>query len=157
MATGVAISDATELKILDLVFRAAAWAGYADATATTPQTSIGFALHTADPGDAGTQATNEVTVGVYQGYTRINKTRDSNASTGFAAPAAGAISPNTAITFPAGTGGTGGTVSHFSTGSLGSVPALGTMLWYGTLSPATITVGNGITPQLTTATTFGLD
>jgi hypothetical protein len=46
----MSISDATEANILKLIFNATAWANYADNAATSPQTNIDNALHTADPG-----------------------------------------------------------------------------------------------------------
>jgi len=152
-------SGTTEGKILDLIYRAAAWGGYADNTATTPQANISFSLHTASPGDAGTQTTSEVTVGAYNTYARVNRTRDSNASTGFAAPTSSApttISPQTNIDFAAMVSGTGASLTDFATGSTGTTPAAGTILMFGTIAPS-ITVAAGVTPRLTTATTFGLN
>ena len=56
----MAIAGATETAILSLVFNATAWANYADNAASSPQTNISVALHTADPGTSGTQSTSEV-------------------------------------------------------------------------------------------------
>ena len=53
----MSISDTTENAIMLLIFNATAWGNYADNAATTPQTNVHCALHTADPGDAGTMAT----------------------------------------------------------------------------------------------------
>lgn len=57
--------NTTENDILKLMFNsvALAWAG--DAT-------LEFALHSADPGEAGTASTNEIS---YTGYARVSKTR----------------------------------------------------------------------------------
>src|SRR5262247_1740772 len=68
----MSISDTTENAILNLVFRAVAWANYADNAATTPETNIIVALHTADPGDAGAQNTTE---SAYTNYARVNVLR----------------------------------------------------------------------------------
>ena len=55
--------------------------------------------------------------------------------------------------FPAGTGGSG-TVTHFSVGVASSGATK--LMMSGAATP-NITVGNGIIPRLTTATTFSLD
>lgn len=142
----MSISNATESAILKLVFNATAWANYADNAATSPETNIAVALHTADPGDGGTMATSEAT---YTGYSRVNVAR----TTSGWAESGGSVSPVNNIDFPAGTGGTG-TVTHFSTGKTGGGAAA--ILWSGTVTP-NIATGDGITPRLTTATTITLD
>lgn len=149
----MSIGDTTENAILALVYRATAWANYADNAASSPQTNIGLSLHTADPGDSGTASTNEIT---YTSYTRVNKTRDSNATTGWNTPAGGSVSPNTNIDFPAGTGGSG-TATHFMTAASNATPPTGAQvqLWSGEIEPDIVT-GNGITPRLTTASTVTL-
>lgn len=150
------ISDVTELAILELIFRATAWANYAQNNSTTPQTNIGLSLHTADPlaVDTGTAATSEI---VYTSYARVNKTRDNNASTGWQPAAAGQISPQTTISFPQATGGAA-TASHWATASSNATPPTGaqTILWSGAISP-TISVSNGVTPQLLNTSYIGLD
>lgn len=142
----MSISNATESAILKLVYNATAWALYADNTATTPQTNIAVALHTADPADAGTMATSETT---YTSYARASVAR----TTGGWTETSGSVSPAANIDFAAGTGGTG-TVTHFSTGATGGGAAA--ILWSGTVSP-NIAVGDGVTPRLTTSTTITLD
>ncbi len=141
----MSISDTTENAILDLIFRATAWANYADNAASAPETNIHTGLHTGDPGDAGTMSTSEVT---YTSYARTNVAR----STGWDAASGGSTSPGAAISFPAGTGGSG-TVTYFSTGKTGGGAAA--ILFSGTVTPNIVT-GDGITPQLTTATTITL-
>jgi hypothetical protein len=141
------ISDTTENAILNLIFRAVAWANYADNAASTPETQIPHALHTADPGDTGTMSTSEIT---YTSYARTNVARTTG---GFSAASGGSVSPAANIDFPAGTGGSG-TATHFSTGKSGGGAAA--ILWSGTVTP-NISTGNGITPRLTTATTLTLD
>jgi len=98
-------------------------------------------LHTGDPGEAGDQETSEIT---YTSYARVSVARDGAAwvRTG------SSVSPNAAITFPAGTGGSG-TATHFGIGTLTS--GTGTLLYSGTVTP-NIVCGSGVTPQLTTAT-----
>lgn len=142
----MSIANNTENNILDLIFRATAWANFADNAASAPLTNIHVALATADPGDAGTMSTSEAT---YTSYARVNVAR----STGWGAASGGSTSPAAAITFPAGTGGSG-TVTHFQTGKTGGGAV--DVLWNGTVTPNIVT-GNGVTPELTTATTITLD
>lgn len=142
----MSISDTTENAILNLIFRATAWANYADNAATTPETNIVVALHTADPGDAGAMNTSEAN---YTSYARVNVLR----STGWTVSSAGSTNPAAQIDFPAGTGGSG-TVTHFSTGKSGG--GASAILFSGTVTPNIIT-GTGITPHLTTATAITLD
>lgn len=140
------IADNTENNIMKLIFNATAWANYADNAATTPQTNVHTALHTADPGDAGTMSTSETT---YTSYARVNVAR----TTGGWTVTANSVSPVAAISFPAGTGGSG-TVTYFSTGKTGGGAT--DILFSGTVTPNIVT-GNGVTPQLTTATAITID
>jgi hypothetical protein len=142
----MSISNTTEDAILNLIFSATAWANYADNAASVPQTNIHTALHTADPGEAGTMSTSE---SAYTSYARVNVARGA----GWAASSGGSVSPAAAITFPAGTGGSG-TVTHFSTGKTGGGATA--ILFSGTVTPNIVT-GNGVTPQLATSTTITLD
>src|SRR4051812_7317439 len=96
----MSISNTTESAILVLVFNATAWANYADNAASSPQTNIVVALHTADPGEAGTQTTSEA---AYTSYARVNVAR----TTGGWTETSGSVSPVANIDFPAGTGGSG--------------------------------------------------
>ena len=143
----MSIGNDTENAILNLVFRAVAWANYADNAATSPQTNTDVALATADPGDGGTMSTSEAT---YTSYARAQVARTTG---GWGAASSGSISPAAAITFPAGTGGSG-TVTHASFGKTGGGAAA--ILWSGTVTPNIVT-GNGIQPELTTASTVTLD
>ena len=140
------ISNTTETAILKLVFQAIAWGNYADNAASSPQTNVDVALHTADPGDTGTQTTSETT---YTSYARVSVAR----TTGGWSESSGTVTPVATIAFPAGTGGSG-TVTHFSTGKTGG--GASAILWSGTVTPNIVT-GNGVTPQLTTSSTITLD
>lgn len=142
----MSISDTTETAILALIFNATAWANYADNAATTPQTAVALALHTADPGDAGTMSTSEI---AYTSYARASVNRNSGGWT----VTGGSVSPVANIDFAAGTGGSG-TATHFSTGKTGGGAAA--ILWSGTVTPNIVT-GSGVTPRLTTASTITLD
>jgi hypothetical protein len=140
-----AFSNAAEASIMQLIFTATAWANYADNASASPQTNIHVALATADYTDTGTMSSNEVT---YTSYARVNVARSGSGWS----HSAGSITPASAISFPAGTGGSG-TVTHFATGKTGGGAT--DVIMYGTVSP-NISCGNGITPQLTTATTLSL-
>lgn len=147
------IADATETAVLALIFNATAWANYADNAAATPQTNIGVALHTADPGDAGNAGTSEV---AYTSYTRVNVARTSGGWT-ISGTSPTQAAPVAAINFPAGTGGSG-TVTYFSTSKSNATPPTGAqaILFSGTVTPNIVT-GSGVTPSLSTATTITLD
>lgn len=127
--------------LLKLIFNATAIPNIADNAAASPLTNLFVALHTADP-SAGNQNTNEVT---YTSYARVAIARTSGGWTVTGA----SVSPAATISFPAGTGGSG-TATHFSIGTLTS--GAGKILYSGTVTPNIVT-GNGVTPQLTTAST----
>jgi hypothetical protein len=145
----MSISDTTENALLALIFNATAWGNYADNAATTPQTNIAVGLHTADPGDAGTMSTSETT---YTSYARVSVARTTGGWT-VSGTSPTQVAPVATIAFPAGTGGSG-TVTNFSTGKTGGGAAA--ILFSGTVTP-NITVGSGVTPQLSTSSTITLD
>lgn len=145
----MSIADTTELAILKLIFNATAWANYADNAASSPQTNTDIALSTADPGDAGTMSTSEAT---YTSYARQSPLRSATGWTVSGTSPCQAVLTS-AVNFPAGTGGAG-TVTNFSVGKTGG-GAVAT-LFTGMVTPNVVT-GNGITPQLTTATVCTLD
>jgi len=140
-------SNFLENAILNLIFNATAIANIADNAAASPLTNLFWALHTADPGDAGTQATSEAT---YTSYARVSVARTTG---GMTASTTGSTSPVANIDFPACTGGSS-TITHASVGiaSLGAT----SMLYSGTVTP-NISVSNGVTPRLTTASTITED
>lgn len=142
----MSFSNTTESAILALIFNATAWANYADNAASTPQTAIALALHTADPGEAGTMATSEA---AYTSYGRGSVNRNSGGWTCSGATAVLAA----ALDFAAASGGSE-TETHFSTGKTGGGSAA--ILLSGTVTP-NIAVSNGVTPRLTTSTTITLD
>lgn len=135
-----------ENDVLKLIFNATAIANLADNAAASPATNLYVSLHTADPGEAGDQTTSEV---AYTSYARVAVARTSGGFT----VTANSVSPAATISFPAGTGGSG-TVTHFGIGTASS--GAGKLLYSGTVSP-NITCGNGITPQLGTATAITED
>lgn len=143
-------SDTFESDILGLIFNATAIANIADNAATSPLTDLYVSLHTADPTDAGVQDASEAT---YTGYARVAVARTAGGWTVATDAGATTAKPVAAITFPACTGGSSA-VTHFAIGvaSTGSTK----ILYAGSVSP-TITVTDGITPQLTTATSVTED
>lgn len=142
----MSISNSTENNLMLLIFNATAWANYADNAASSPQTNIVVAAHTADPGEAGTQSTSE---SAYTSYARVNVVRSGVGWT----VTNNSVSPAAQIDFPAGTGGSG-TITHFSTGKSGGGATA--ILFSGTVTPNIVT-GNGITPSLTVATAISID
>ena len=135
-----------ENDLLKLIFNASAIANIADNAASSPKTVLWCALHTADPGEAGSQNTSEI---AYTSYTRVSVARD---STGFTVTN-NSVSPVSTISFPAGTGGSG-TATYFSVGT--DSTGAGKLLYSGTVTP-NIVCGSGVTPQLTTASTITED
>lgn len=108
--------------------------------------SLYVSLHTADPGEAGDQTTNEI---AYTSYARVAVARSGAGWT----VTANSVSPAADVSFPAGTGGSG-TATHFGIGTAAS--AAGVLLYSGTVSP-NIVCGNGITPVLKSTSTITED
>lgn len=138
-----------ENDLLKLIFQNTAIALIGDASGLQPAGTAGslyVSLHTADPGEAGDQATNEIT---YTSYARVAVAR----TVGGWTVTNNSVSPASAITFPSGTGGSG-TATHFGVGASSS--GAGKLLYKGTITP-NIVCGNGVTPQLTTGTAITED
>ncbi len=133
-----------ETDILALIFNATTIPEIAENDTTGPSTNITVALHTADPGEAGTQLTNEAT---YTSYVRVNVARTSGGWT----VTGNSVSPVAAITFAEATGGSE-TITHFSCGT-GTGDEL---LYSGTVTP-NIVVSTGVTPELKTTSTITED
>lgn len=139
-------SDTFENDLMKLIFNGTAIANLADNAATSPLTNLYVSLHTADPGEAGTQTTSEAT---YTSYARVAVLRTS----GGWVVTNNSVSPYATISFPAATGGTE-TLTHFAIGTAST--GTGKILYSGTISP-TIAVTTGVTPQLTTSSTISED
>jgi len=137
-------SNTHENDYLKLIFNNVTMTLVGDAAgilASAAAGSLYLSLHTADPGEAGDQTTNEV---AYTSYARVAVARTTGGFT---------VSTNTAalvanVSFPAGTGGSG-TATHWGIGASSS--GAGKLLYKGAISP-TIVCGNGVTPQLTAGT-----
>jgi len=138
--------DTFENDLLKLIFNATAIANIADNAATSPLTNLYMALHTADPGEAGSQTTSEA---AYGAYARVAVARTSAGWT----VTTNSVSPVANIDFPAATSGSE-TETYASVGTL--VSTAGKILYSGAISP-TIAVSNGVTPRLTTASTVTED
>ena len=139
-------SNALENALLVLLFNATAFANIADNAASSPLTSLYVSFHTADPGEAGNQTTNETS---YTSYARVAVLRSSSGWT----VTANSISPVANINAPQCTGGTA-TITHFGVGT--AISGAGILLGSGTVTP-NISVASGVTPQLTTSTTIVWD
>lgn len=138
-----------ENGLLLLLFNNTNFANVGDATGLRGSSTAGslfVSLHTADPGEAGTQSTSEAN---YTGYARVSMPR--NGSTWVVT--GNSVSPAATISFPACTGGTN-VITHFGVG-LASTGA-NTLLYKFPVTP-NISVTSGVTPRLTTATFIAED
>jgi hypothetical protein len=139
-------TNAFETDLLELFFNATALADLAENDATSPATNLHVSLHTADPGEAGSQTTNEC---AYGSYARVAVARTSGGWT----VSGNSVVPVAAITFPACTSGTE-TATHFGLGV--AVSGAGYLMYKGTITP-NISISSGVTPQLTTASSITED
>lgn len=138
--------DTFENDWLKLIFNATAIANIADNAVLSPLTNLFISLHTADPGESGAQTTSEAT---YTSYARVTLAR----TTGGWTVTANSVSPVANIDFPACTGGTN-TITNWAVGV--AVSGASKILYKGTVTP-NISVTNGVTPRLTTASTVTED
>lgn len=121
--------------ILDLIFQGDAIADLAENDTTSPLTNLWVALHTADPGLGGTQASSEAS---YGGYARQSVSR----SAGGFIVTGNTAKLNAQLNFPAVSDATVQTIRFFSIGvaSAGSTP----ILYSGAVTP-NIPVSSGFT------------
>lgn len=139
--------DTFENDLLKLIFNATAIANLADNAAASPFTNLAVALHTADPGETGTQSTNET---AYTGYGRVSVARTSGGWT----VTANSVSPVANIDFGECTASPGAAITHFSVGPTGGGA---TKIFYsGTITP-NITMGVGVIPRIKTTSTITED
>jgi hypothetical protein len=143
-------SDAYESAILKLLFNATAIANVADNAASGPLSSLQVSLHTADPGETGTQGTNETS---YTGYARVPLAR-STASSGWVVTN-NSVSPVSVITFGTATSTSTGTITHFAVGA--TTASTGGVIYYkGPVTP-NINFGQNVVPRLTTGSSIQED
>lgn len=139
-------SNAFETGLLTLIYNNTNYANVGDATGLRGSSTAGsfyIGLHTADPGEAGSQTTSEAT---YTSYARVAVARS---GAGFTV-SGNSVSNAAAVTFPAATGGSN-TITHFSVGTDSS--GAGTLLFKGALSsPTSVVVSTGITPSFAIGT-----
>ena len=127
--------------ILKHLFQNLAIANLGDASGVQPSATAGsvyVSLHTADPGAAGSQTTNEI---AYTSYARVAVAR----GVGTWTHSTNQVVNASAITFPT-CGASGGTATYFGVGTDSS--GAGTLMYSGALtSPSSLAISNGITPQ----------
>jgi hypothetical protein len=129
-------SDTWENALLLLIFNNIAFTGLGDATglrATLVAGNLYVALHTADPGEVGSQATNETT---YQGYLRAAVPRSALGWT----VTGNAVVNAADVEFPVCTGAPFDAITHFSVG-IASAGAT-TLLYKGSCGPGTVLLNN---------------
>ena len=134
----MSMSNASETNLLLLLFNNTDWANVGDAAGLQNSAAAGsfyVALHTADPGDAGNQSTNEVS---YTGYARVAVARTAGGWT----VSGNQVSNTATVQFGECTAGSA-TATHFSVGLLTS--GAGDILYSGSLS-ASRSISSGITP-----------
>lgn len=137
--------DVFENDWLKLIFNATAIANLADNAATSPATTLTVALHTADPGEAGTQLTNET---AYTGYARVTVAR----TTGGWTVTGNSVSPVANIDFAECTALPGAAITHVSVGT----GVTNKLLYSGTLTP-NITMAIGVIPRIKSTSTITED
>lgn len=143
-------SDAFEYDLLNHIFCGKPITNF---SATAGTTMIWFGLHTADPGDAGSTASE----GIGAQYTRASVQRSTvgHTVTSGTSAATATVSPTTTLAFPQNTSTSTGAYTHFSaypsSNSIGSA-----QIYFGTLSP-NINVSQNVTPQITTGSSITED
>lgn len=137
----MSLSNAAETDLLNLLFNNTNWANLGDATGLRGATTAGsfyISLHTADPGEAGTQTTSEAT---YTGYARVAVARTSGGWT----VSGNTVSNTATITFGACTAGSN-TITHFAIGRDSS--GTGEIIISGAIGGSgSLAVSAGITPS----------
>ena len=125
-----------ETDLLQLIFNATAIGNIADNAASSPLTNLQVSLHSSDPGEAGSQTTNEV---AYTSYARVAVARSGAGWT----VTGNAVTNAALIQFPQCTGSSA-TATHFAIGTAAS--GAGKILYKGALS-ASLAISSGIQPQ----------
>jgi hypothetical protein len=138
----MSLGNTAESDLLKLLFQNTNWANLGDATGVRGSSTAGslfISLHTANPGQTGTQTTSEA---AYTSYARVAVARSSGGWT------ITGSNPTTAenaaaITFPQCTGGSE-TETYFAVGR--DTSGAGEILYYGALT-SSLAVSNNITPS----------
>lgn len=145
----MSFSDTLENELLEHILNNANIADIGDSTGLRGSTAAGslyVALHTADPGEAGSQTTNEAT---YTSYARVAVARSGSGWT----VTGNSASPAADITFPEATGGTE-TITHVSVGVASA--GASKIIFSAAVSP-NISVSSGVTPIIGAGSTLTLD
>lgn len=135
-----------ENDILKLIFQAVAIANIADNASASPLTNLYVGLYTSDPGEAGTQETNETT---YTGYARVAVARSAAGWT----VTDNSVSPAASVDFGECSAGPV-TITHIGVGTAAS--GAGKLLYSGTVTP-NIAVIVGTIPRVKTTSTITED
>lgn len=133
----MSLSNAFETDLLTLLFNNTNIANLGDATGVRGSSAAGslyISLHTADPGEAGTQSTSET---AYTGYARIAVARTSGGFT----ISGNTVSNAAAINFANCTASAGAAVTFFGIG-VASAGATELMMSGALTSSYTVAIGN---------------
>jgi hypothetical protein len=145
----MSLGNTFENDLALLIFNNTNAANVGDATGlrgSSTEGSLYLSLHTADPGEAGSQTTSEC---AYTDYARVAVARSGAGWT----VTNNSVSPAANVDFPTASGGTEtATYAAIGTSSSGA----GKILASGAISPS-ISISTGVTPRLTTASAFTLD
>ncbi len=132
-------TNAFETNLLTLYFNNTDHANIGDAAGLQNSAAAGsfyVSLHTADPGEAGTQTTSE---SAYTNYARVAVARSAAGWT----ISGNNVSNAAVVAFPTG-GATGSLVTHFGIGT--DLTTAGNLLFKGALT-SSLQVNSGITPS----------
>jgi hypothetical protein len=135
----MSMTNAAEAALLDLLFLNIDWANIGDAAGLQNSAVAGsfyISLHTADPGEAGNQSTNEV---AYTSYARVAVARTAGGWT----RSVSTVSNTALVQFPQATGGSA-TATFFGIGT--DLSGAGNLLLKGALN-SSLAISNGIQPQ----------
>lgn len=138
----MSLGDTAEGDILKLLFNNTNWANVGDATGLRGSSTAGsffISLHTANPGETGTQTTSEA---AYTSYARVAVARSSGGWT-ISGTSPTQAANAAAINFPQCTGSTE-TETHFIVGR--DTSGAGESLYYGALT-SSLAVSTNITPS----------
>jgi hypothetical protein len=139
----MSMTNAAEAALLDLVFLNTDWANIGDIAGLQNSAAAGsfhISLHTADPGEAGSQTTNEAS---YTGYARVAVNRTAGGWT----RSTSTISNTALVQFAQCTAGSS-TVTHFGIGT--DSTGAGNLVFKGSLT-ASLSISAGIQPQFAAA------
>jgi hypothetical protein len=146
-------SDSWENALLLLLFNNTNAANIGDATGLRGSTTAGslyLSLHTADPGETGSQTTSECN---YTSYARQAVARSSGGFT----ITANSVSPAANATFPNPSNSTSlpQTATHFGIGT--ALSGAGVLLYSGTLTPNIVISNTGVSPIISSTSTVTED